>query len=346
MRPVEHNPSSVEYLDCSSEMSSVQTSVPDGRAWLAADVAESDWLIYLDAEVIDEIHHLADFIMNNPLQNLQGKVSEFNIERCRACIDRVKTILDNGVGFAVLDRLPMDDYPIDTLVEVYWLFGQYVGRPVPQRWNGQMIYDVTDTGQQYSYGVRGSHTSVELVFHTDNAFARMVPDYVGLLCRYPAVSGGVSRFCSLYSVHQRMMERYPKQLARLYQPMFFDRQKEHREGAPPVSWAPWFSWRDDTLHARANSSLVKKGYDVAGVPMEGALKSALDAIEEVCAGEDLWYEAPLERGQIQYLNNHEVGHYRSEFTDHPDPEKKRHLYRTWHREEGSSHYDGEYFQVT
>ena len=343
MRPVEYNSLAVEYLDCTSEVSTVHNSVPDGRDWLAADVRESDWLIHLDAGILGEIHRLTDFIVDNPLQNLQRKVSDFNIEYCRAVIDRAKTILDNGVGFAVLDRLPMDDFPIDALLEVYWLLGQCVGRPVPQRWNGQMIYDVTDTGQQYSYGVRGSHTSVELVFHTDNAFARMVPDYVGLLCRHPAVSGGVSRFCSLYSVHQRMMQRYPTQLARLYQPMFFDRQKEHKEGAPPVSWAPWFSWRAGRLHARANSSLVKKGYEVAGIPMDADLKSALDAIEQVCAAEDLWFEAPLERGQIQYLNNHEVGHYRSEFTDHHDPGKKRHLYRMWHREEGSSHYDGEYF---
>ena len=68
----------------------------------------------------------------------------------------MKSILDCGVGFAVLDRLPIDDYPIETMVEVYWTLGQLVGRPVAQKWNGQMIYDVKDTGQDYSYGVRGS----------------------------------------------------------------------------------------------------------------------------------------------------------------------------------------------
>ena len=89
-------------------------------------------------------------------------------------------------------------------------------------------------------------------------FARMVPDYVGLFCRYQAVAGGASRFCSLYSVHQRMLEQYPGALKRLYQPMYFDRQKEHRDGAPRVCWAPYFSWRGDRLYARANSSLVRK----------------------------------------------------------------------------------------
>jgi alpha-ketoglutarate-dependent taurine dioxygenase len=213
---------------------------------------------------------------------------------------------------------------------------------VAQKWNGQMIYDVSDTGADYAYGTRGSYTSVELNFHTDNAFARMVPDYVGLFCRHPAKSGGVSRFCSLYSVHERLREQYPEALERLYQPVFYDRQKEHAEGAEPVCLAPYFSWRDERMFARANASLIRKGYAVAGEVMDSALTDALEAIDEVCAAADLWFEAPLQRGQVQYLNNHEVGHYRSAFEDFDEAERKRHLYRLWHRETGSTAYDGQY----
>ncbi len=137
-----------------------------------------------------------------------------------------------------------------------------------------------------------------------------------------------------------MLERYPAQLERLYQPMYFDRQKEHREGAPPVCLAPYFSWRNGRMFARANSSLVRKGYEVAEVAIDSALEDALDAIDTVCAAEDLWYEAALQRGQIQYLNNHEVRHYRSAFEDYAEPDSKRHLYRLWHREAGSSSYAG------
>ncbi len=330
----------VPFLDCRNEVSALRQLPADRRAWLAPEVSPADWMVPLDDAMGAEIGRLAHFIEDNPLQNLQRRVADFELPACAAAMGRMKSIVDDGVGFAVLDRLPLDDYPLDTMVEVYWMLGQYMGRPVAQKWNGEMIYNVRDTGQAYQYGVRGSHTSVELVFHTDNAFARMVPDYVGLLCSHPAVEGGVSRFCSLYTVHGMMQERYPEELARLYQPMYFDRQKEHAEGAPPVCMAPYFSWTGDRLNARANSSLVRKGYDVAGEEMDAALRAALDAIDEVCASEEIWYEAPLERGQVQYLNNHEVGHYRSEFVDHEDPEKKRHLFRLWHRERGTAAYDG------
>jgi alpha-ketoglutarate-dependent taurine dioxygenase len=333
----------IAYLDCSAEISALRKTSGERMCWLASDIDNSDWIVEITAAALTEIDRLVEFLTQNPLPILQRRLDEFELPACRQMMLKMKYILDNGVGFAVLDRLPMDNYPIETLLEVYWLLGQCIGSPVAQKWNGQMIYDVSDTGAEYAYGTRGSHTSVELNFHTDNAFAQMPPDYVGLFCRRPAKTGGVSRFCSLYSVHQRMLEQYPEELARLYQPVFFDRQKEHHEGAEKVCLAPYFSWRNGRMFARANASLIRKGYEVAGQQMDVLLASSLDAIDEICAAEDLWFGAPLQRGQVQYLNNHEVGHYRSAFDDHDDSQYKRHLYRLWHRETGDSSYDGRHF---
>ena len=331
------------YLDCSDETSELCETNGTHRSWLASEIKPDDWVVELSTEVLGEIDRLAGFLLQNPLPMLQRRLDEFELPACRQMMLAMKHILDDGVGFAVLDRLPMDSYPIEALLDVYWLFGQFIGRPVAQKWNGQMIYDVSDTGAEYAYGTRGSRTSVELNFHTDNAFARMPPDYVGLFCRHPAKTGGVSRICSLYSVHQRMLEQYPQELARLYQPVFFDRQKEHHEGAEKICLAPYFSWRNERMFARANASLIRKGYEVADQQMDALLAAALDAIDEICTAADLWFEAPLQRGQIQYLNNHEVGHYRSAFEDHDDALCKRHLYRLWHRESGDSSYDGRSF---
>ena len=226
------------------------------------------------------------------------------------------------------------------MVDIYWTLGQLIGQNVAQKWDGTMIYDVTDTGKKFGYGVRGSATNVELVFHTDNAFGVTVPDYVGLLCKYPAKEGGLSRFCSLYTVHERMEAKYPKELKRLYQPIHFDRQAEHKPGADKTSFAPMFTWQNGKLHCRANSSLVRKGCQVGGFEMDSLLKNALDCIDEVTASSDLWIEAPLSRGDVQYLNNHELGHFRTDFIDYDEPSKKRHLFRLWHRVSGGLHYDG------
>ena len=333
---------SSEFIDCRNEVSSVQVPPAHRLCWLAADIRDENWIVPLSELALGEIARIAQFVAANPLQNLQRRVVDFDIPHCQEAMKRMKHILDHGVGIAVLDRLPIDSYSTEQLVEIYWLLGQMIGRPVAQKWNGMMVYDVRDTGVEFGYGVRGSTTNIELVFHTDNAFGCMVPDYVGLLCKNAARTGGISRFCSLYSVHERMRAQHPKLLDRLYQPMFFDRQKEHAEGAPPTSLAPYFSWRGDRLFARANSSLVRKGYDVAGEKPDGLIIEALDAIDDICTSEDLWFEGPLARGHVQYLNNHEVGHYRSAFEDFEEPEQKRHLFRLWHREQGSVTYDGGY----
>jgi hypothetical protein len=328
------------YLDCTNEVSQFQLPPTHRRAWVASEIVDHDWIVNLSESAQTEIAELAYFILQNPVQNLQRRIENYSLPHLRQTLLAMKTILQDGVGFCVLNKLPMDDYPIEVMVEIYWLLGQLIGRPVAQKWNGEMIYDVRDSGVPHHNEIRGSHTNTELVFHTDNAFAKMPPEYVGLLCRYPAKQGGISRFCSLYTVHNRMHQQYPNELKRLYEPMFFNRQAEHHPDAPKISFAPYFSWNNDRLNARANSSLVRAGYDVAEESLDSQLSYALDAIDEICFSEDIWFEGALQRGHLQYLNNKEVGHFRSEFVDHDIPEKKRHLFRLWHRELGSIAYDG------
>ena len=329
-------------LDLSFEAFKDLDNIPtaSGRGWLASNLNKDDWTVKISDDGNKEIVSMIDEMVAKPLPTLLRKPSQFDIPELAKVYKKAKNICDHGIGFAVIDRLPLDDFAIEQMVDVYWTLGQCMGQNVAQKWDGTMVYDVTDTGKKFGYGVRGSATSVELVFHTDNAFGVAVPDYVGLLCKYPAKTGGLSRFCSLYTVHERMEDKYPSELKRLYQPVHFDRQAEHALDQAKTSLAPMFTWRDNRLRCRANSSLVRKGYKVGGHEMDILLQNALDAIDEVTASEDLWIEAPLSRGDVQYLNNHELGHYRSDFVDHDDLSKKRHLFRLWHRVSGEIHYDG------
>ena len=98
--------------------------------------------------------------------------------------------------------------------------------------------------------------------------------------------------------------------------MLFDRQAEHAPDAPRVSWAPVFSLDGaGRLRARTNTNIIRKGYDVAGVAMDVETRAAVAALEEAMDSRDLRFELPLERGQLQYLANQRVAHYRSAFTD-------------------------------
>ena len=334
--------STLERIDLGHEESAsmLDRQIEGARAWLARDVDKESCLIRLDDAAFDELMQMAERMNAQPLPVLLRGPEQFEVPALRDFMAHARELLDAMPGIAVIDRLPMDVIGEQSAIAIFWTLGKLIGRPVAQKWDGTMLYDVVDRGEPYSYGVRGSYTNVELAFHTDNAFAVAPPEYVALLCIRPATRGGVSRFCSIHAIHNRMLADHPQQLERLYECVLWDRQAEHAPGAPKVAWAPVFRYDDGELSARLNTSLIRKGYEVAGVPMDGRIVDALVALENVARDPELWFELPIERGQLQYLNNRSIAHYRSEFTDDDDAARKRHLVRTWHRERGLPTYDG------
>ncbi len=328
------------YLDLHRDapVAMLDHEVVDRRAWTRDTVRPADWTVPLSGAAVAEVLSLAETVARQPLPVLMLSPDQFALPACRETMAQVKAILEDGIGVALVDRLPIDRLTTEQAIAAHWVLGQLVATPVAQKWDGTMIYDVTDTGREYGYGVRGSWTNVELSFHTDNSFAAAPPDHVGLLCLMPAREGGISRFCSLYTVHNEMLRCHPRALARLYRPFYYDRQAEHAPGDPKVSWAPCLCYAGGRLRTRFSPALVRKGYALMETPLDAEAEDALEALAEVMQDTRLWMEFTIERGQLQYLNNREFAHYRSEFTD--DETRKRHLIRLWFREGGRRFYDG------
>ena len=328
------------YLDLSHDapVRMLDHEIHDARAWTRDTVSAADWTVPLGRAAVGEILALAETLARQPLPVLMLAPDQFTLPMCGESMARVKTILERGIGVALVDRLPMDRLTDEQATAAYWVLSRLLGTPVAQKWDGTMVYDVTDTGRRYGYGVRGSWTNIELSFHTDNAFAVAPPDVVGLCCLMPAREGGVSRFCSLYTVHNEMLRRHPRLLARLYRPLYYDRQAEHAPDAPKVSWVPCFRFDGEKLRARFSPGLVRKGYALMEAELDPEGEDALAALADVMREPRLWMEFTIERGQLQYLNNWEFAHYRSEFKD--DETRKRHLIRLWFRETGRPFYDG------
>ena len=328
------------YLDLHRDtpVAMLDHEITDRRAWTRDTVQASDWTVRLPDAAVAELITLAETVGRQPLPVLMLSPDQFPLTACRQTMARVKTILADGIGVALVDRLPLDRLTKEQAIAAYWVLGQLIATPVAQKWDGTMVYDVTDTGREYGYGVRGSWTNVELSFHTDNSFGVAPPDYVGLLCLMPAREGGISRFCSLYTVHNEMLRRYPRELARLYRPFYYDRQAEHAPGDPKVSWVPCLRYEDGRLRARFAPMLVRKGYTLMEAPLDAEAEDAIEALADVMKDTRLWMEFTIDRGQLQYLNNQEVAHFRSEFKD--DETRKRHLIRLWFREQGRRFYDG------
>ena len=153
------------------------------KSWIKEELSELDWKIKFTMKALEEIHSMTGRISANPLPIHLREPGEFEIPELRRIFSKAKLNLEQGCGFCVIERMPMEEFSEEKLVGCYWILSQLIGRTVGQKWDGTMIYTVTDTGQSFRYGVRGSYTNVQLFFHNDNAFGISLPEYVGLFCK-------------------------------------------------------------------------------------------------------------------------------------------------------------------
>ena len=235
-------------------------------AWTGADLAPGAGRHRLSADCLAEIAATLALLRANPLPVLALSPRDVEMPACAALMAEVRRELDAGLGFAIVDRLPLDAMDRDEATAIYWLLAQMTGRPVAQKWSdGRLLYTVADYGKPSGNGVRPDRTNEEQSFHTDNSYNIRPPDHVGLLCLAPAMEGGISRVVSMTAVHNRMAAAHPDLLPRLYRPYFFDRQREHAEGDAPTLANPVL--REEAgggLRVRVSRQLIYRGYAMAG----------------------------------------------------------------------------------
>jgi alpha-ketoglutarate-dependent taurine dioxygenase len=317
-----------------------RTPLTGGVVWDAASLKPTDGIIPLDDESRRELEGVVAVLRDNPLPIEMIEAGAFRMDACRRMMAKVKDTLENGVGFVIIDRLPLDVFSKEEAKAVYWLLSQMVCRPVAQSWDGKLIYDVRDMGKPPGNGVRPDVTNAEQNFHTDNSYNLCAPDYVALLCLRPAKEGGISSIVSFHTVYNEMLARHPKLVDRLFAPYLFDRNKEHAPDAPPVISHPLMQVVNGRLTSRLSHRHVINGYKMAGTELDPLGEDALETLEATMNQQHLVREFFFEPGQIQIVDNRRLGHRRTGYTDFTEEDRKRHLVRLWLRDEGRRFYNG------
>jgi Taurine catabolism dioxygenase TauD, TfdA family len=322
-------------------MTQIDIPIEGPSVWTRRDIRAEDYRIDLSAACLDEIRRAADEIRDYPLPTILRTPDDFAMPACRREMARVREILDHGRRFAMIDRLPIAEMEAAEATAIYWVLSSMVARPVAQKLDGTMIYDVLDTGQEAlpGSGVRPDKTNIEIRFHNDNAYNDTPPGYVGLLCLRQAQSGGHSRVISFHTVHNTVRERHPDVLERLYRPFWFDRQREHRAGESLIFSAPVFETARE-LQGRFSAHQITGGYALQGEPVDDEGGAAIAAMLDIFEEDGLSVDFDLEPGQIQFVHNRALGHSRTAFVDHSDPNRRRHLVRMWLRDHGRRAYPG------
>ena len=310
-------------------------------AWAGENIHEKDYKFTLGSDCINEIETVLKHLQAHPLPTIILDPADFQMPHCETLMRSIKRVLDDGCGFALLDRIPTENLKKTEAKAIYWLLSSMLSRPVAQKLDGTMIYDVQDTGAKASAGsgVRPDKTNIDLTFHNDNSYNNPMPDYVGLLCLKPAKSGGVSKVMSFYTAHNMLLKEAKKVLPRLYEQFIFDRQREFFDGEDETITAPIFC-NERGFTARLGIHQIKNGYHMVSKTMDLETSEAIVALEDVFNKPELQFSFTMEQGQIQYVNNRVIGHSRTEFQDFEPIEERRHLVRLWMRDGGDRSYPG------
>jgi hypothetical protein len=241
--------------------------------------------------------------------------------------DDVKSIFDDlmeGRGIVVVRGFPVDRYSTEDMGILYWGLGTHFGRAVSQSRMGDRMGDVIDVSG-HNPRERGYRSSKELELHTDS------DNIVGLMCLRDAKSGGVSRLVSTLAVHNTIYAENPEHLAPLYEGFHYHWRGEEPEGEPPITpyRVPVFSEQDGAVSTCYLRSFIDMAIEESDETMSVEAKAALDCFEEVAYRDDMLLQFRLAAGEAIFFNNYVTLHSRTEFEDHEDLDRRRHLLRLW-----------------
>ncbi len=313
------------------------------KVWTRSSLEPAAWTVKVGDAAKRELN---DAIANLRRQNLPTYMldpADFKLDACRTMMAEAKSMLEDRHGFTIIDRLPLDEggWSEEEAKSGFWLLGSLLSQPVAQTSGGQIFRDIRDEGiPAGTPGVDTALTQERLAFHQDNSGNRNMPNYTGLMALYAAKEGGLSEYCSLYSLYNAMVEEAPEQLERLFQPFYHDRQGIQAPGEADVLWAPAISYENGRLRGRFSLNKIPGGYRKAGKELDNLSRDALESVLAVIRKRDLSAKYLLERGQILIFNNREGLHHREPFKDGEGRTEKRHVIRLWFRNEGRPFFDG------
>ncbi|MGI9595161.1 MAG: TauD/TfdA family dioxygenase, partial [Acidimicrobiales bacterium] len=296
--------------------------------WTGERIQTDDsWVLHLTEEMKAEVDWLVETAAKRSL-TIPFDRADLPLQACAELLAEARDLLDNGQGLALLRGLPRHRYSKEQCEIIYWALGIQLGTPVSQNSKGHVMGHVRDLGLSMSDpSVRSYQTNSKLDFHAD----QLPVDVLGLLCLETAAEGGASKIVSAMEVHNVVLRERPDLLAVLYRPFNLDWRGEEPEGEQPWYSLPMFSSADGLVTSRFTSlayfrSVVRYGPELAMAPEQD---EALEFVQSVANRPGMALSMDFQPGDIQLLNNHVMLHARDSYTDHPEPERRRHLLRMW-----------------
>ena len=307
-------------------MSATLSAVDGHIAWRGPDMKDR----------LDGVHVLADRHLgeiDKALQHLKSlqdidlpeiNTSNFPLSDLGDFLREQQRDLRDGLGFLLLRGLSPDRYADDDMARIYFGLGAYLGSPLPQSYLGDLlghVIDVSDVEEK----PRTYHAGGGLEMHTDSC------DIVALLCLRGARSGGASRIVSVATIHNVLLDESPELLEALYGTYIFRRTSIDAEHGAGVTTRPISIFSRDTgaLSCYLSATYPRRAVAMGDAVMSPIQLEALAAIERIASSSDYYFDMNIRPGDIQFLNNRVLLHGRTDYQDHQELARRRHMMRLW-----------------
>jgi hypothetical protein len=118
-------------------------------AWKVTDFkTPADYSIELDAIHLRDIERAIRQIKAAGLGLDDLQREHFEVPSLRPVIDEIRRLIQDGRGFVVLRRLPVEDYSKDEIGMIFWGIGTYLGRGLSQSVLGDRLGHVKDFSRE------------------------------------------------------------------------------------------------------------------------------------------------------------------------------------------------------
>lgn len=310
----------------------LRTPLTASSAWKTADFADDEsWMYRFTETDLAEIHTATGALRDRGLSPLEFTRADFPLPTLGPKLVDILREIEYGRGFVMLRGLDIGQYDTDGLKLLYWGLGTHLGQVISQNSQGDLLGTVTDMehgkfsdGGYYEQNVRGHRTNANLEPHSDSS------DVVGLLCVHPAKRGGASMICSSMSIYNEVLANHPEFIEPLSVGFNFDLIGKGTKAIETTnSKVPVYSYYQGMLSCRFNKQQIELGAGKCGTPLTKLQQDAIDYVRELSVRDDLLLPIDFQPGDIQLLNNHNTLHARTSYEDHPDPDRKRFLFRLW-----------------
>lgn len=233
--------------------------------------------------------------------------------------------LRRGVGFLLLKGLDRDRYSADDMARIFYGVSVHLGVPIPQSFHGELLGSVIDISSVEHGTGRSYHGGGELIVHSEGC------DIVALMCWRKAKSGGESRIASAVAIHDWLVTHRPELAAVLYQGMAVRRPDADAQAGsgkalretPIVT----FAGADSSFVCCYSPPYAYRAEREGDSTLTPFQREALDLVGTLARRPEFYIDMPIGEGDMQFLNDRVTVHARTDYEDHEDLQKRRHLFR-------------------